>query len=607
MNGIRALFLFKSKDVNYDLVYQKIFFNVEICAKSIQELNYVNIFKLKNIDDLIREQIINKKNQDIDTHKEYIELNKTVSCYSIHVKNKILYPFLFMEKKNLLLVTLLYIDDSKSNNISIMKNNTDKLLYYNFMDEFLNYIETNFFRNKRFSNIKDNELCNNLILQKFTKILDIYISSVIPYGRFYRNNSFFLNYLKKDIYKCEDILQSNFFIFYNFLFLINDDNTILNENKQDTLKNKPVIEYNESRNLIKNENENENYIEKKKHNDILYVNNKPSFVVYKNDFISNKNMKYNFRNLLFTFFTLVNQNRILNRQISKNYYSLFLLFFYNYSIMFEENKRIPIINKFDQNENIKISKENIQTYVPLYMHEKNKDDTLVIIIKEELNCFVTNFENENAELKGEIILKSDEEKYLDIDMMIQLDNKYCDIYATDLASIEKIDGNLKIKVSSKYPSHRLLTYYYRNLICPIIGYYKVRNINEKQIEINVILQWNNKIPYIKTSKKKNEHFFLKFPFPNEIINHNLKCDMGKIKYEKKNEIKWILNDFDNELPVKLFGIIEFNGNTIPKKQLVAEINIFSKSNYSKTKIIKINKKYSIEYFFESKYLILLCS
>ncbi|CRH00543.1 conserved Plasmodium protein, unknown function [Plasmodium relictum] len=561
MSGIRAIFLFKSKDNNYDLIYQKHFFNIEICVKSIQELNYINIFKIKNIGELIKEQIINKRNENEYSHKKYIELNKTVSCYSIRVKNKMLYPFLFMKKKSFILVTLLHIDDlNNNNNISIIKNNTEKLFYYNFMREFLNYIETNFLRNKSFSNVNDSGLYNNLMLRKFTKILDIYISYTIPYGRFTGNNSFFLNYLRKDIYKSEDILQSNFFIFYNFLFLMNNDTTILNENKSDTLKSKSINErneYNESRTLMKNENS--NFIEKK-YNNILYVNNKPSFVLYKNDLISNDLLKYNFRNLLFTFFTLLNQNKILNLQISKNYYSLFLLFFYNYSIIFEKNKKIPIINKFDQNENIKISKENIQTYIPFYLHEKNKHDIPIIIIKEELNCFITNFENENAEIKGEIILKSDEEKYLDIDMMIQLDNNCYDIYVTDLATVEKIDHNLKIKFSSKYPSHRVLTYYYRNLLCPIIGCYKVRSVNEKQVEVNVILQWNDKIPYIKTQKKSNEYFFLRLPFPYEIINHNLKCDLGKIKCEKKKEIKWILNDFTSEFPVKLSGTVEFNRN-----------------------------------------------
>lgn len=76
-----------------------------------------------------------------------------------------------------------------------------------------------------------------------------------------------------------------------------------------------------------------------------------------------------FFKLLQNFFNIVNKKNDLNDQNTTNYfYSLYLLFFYNYSINFEKNKKI-LINKLEKYEHSKNNKENIQIYTPIYTYE----------------------------------------------------------------------------------------------------------------------------------------------------------------------------------------------------------------------------------------------
>ncbi|SBT71754.1 conserved Plasmodium protein, unknown function [Plasmodium malariae] len=585
MHGIRALFLFKSTDFNYDLVYQKHFINVEICAKNVQDSNYVNVLNMKNVETIIKNQIINKRNEDVGAHETFLELNRTISCYNIRVKNKIVHPFLLVKREKFILVTLLIIDDLNcTEDITIIENNTTKLLYYNFMNDFLNFVETNIGRYNHSiitTTTSYNTVYNKIELQKFTNCLDSYIICVIPYGRLNKENCSFLNYIKKDMYKCGDILESNFFIFYNFLFLINKDNTIMGKNKSADFGSNFVglneedeehVELGSCNEPGENNEYNEccsgehpvSYTTRKKHNDILYVNSKPPFVVYKNDTFMNSKVKCNFFNLLLRFFILIKHIKKLNTlQFSKNYYyPFYLLFFYNYSIFFEKNKKIPIINKYDQNENIKISKQNIQTYVPVYLHEKNKDNRLHLLIKEELTCFITDYQNQCAEIKGDIILKCDDDKYVDLDMTIELDSECCDVYVADFVNMRKRHKTVNIQLSSKYASSRILTYFYKNMTCPFIGFYKFKKINEKQVEINVTLKWSDEIPCIKIEKKSNEYLFLRLPFLSEIVHHNLKWNLGKVKFESKKEVKWMLDDLTRESHANLSGTIEFNDKSI---------------------------------------------
>ncbi|SBT73624.1 conserved Plasmodium protein, unknown function [Plasmodium ovale] len=547
MNGIRGLFLFKLVDDDYTLVYKKHFTNVEVCAKFVQEAHYVNVFKEKNIEDIIKSQIINKRNENVCNYKEFIELNKTLSCYTLKVKNKIVYPFFFVRRNSFILLTLLLMDDLGSNNdMTIIRGNTNKLLYYNFMHNMLSYIESDANRHLNFVTKKNVTLRSKRMVQKFTNVLDSYIMSVIPYGRFLKESTPFFNYMQRDMYKSGDILDTNFFMFYNFLSLRGRDSAVMGKTGGDLVaqcdmekagngdecgSGDSIDERSDERSgddCSGDGHMTRNFVreEKKNRNDVLYVNSRPHFVLYKKDHILNDKRKHHFFKLLLQFYYLVKCNQSVKVYNSENFvYSLYLLFFYNYSLYFEKKKKIPIISKYDSNESIKISQENIQTYLPIYPHERNGDTPQSIFIKEELTCLITTDPNENAEIKGEIIMNCSEEKYVDVDMEIELDRNCCDIYVADFANIEKKDKTLKIRYSCKCPSSRVLTYYYRHVACPLFGFYKFRRVNEKQVEINVTLQRNDKMPSIKIEKKTNEYFFLRLPFPGEIASHSLRCNM----------------------------------------------------------------------------------
>ncbi|VWU50277.1 conserved protein, unknown function [Hepatocystis sp. ex Piliocolobus tephrosceles] len=674
MNGIRALFLFKYTDVGCNFIYKKYFFNVEMCAKSVQGKEYVNICRVANIENLIKNRIIKNENTNILTCENLIELNKIISCYSLKIKKKTVYPFLLIKKKNFYLIILLYIDDINSTHtVDVIKNNICKLLYYNFMNDFLNYVESNAIKYNYIFNRNNNEqLYVKKKLQDFTNKLDFYLLSVIPYGRVMgeHTNYFFRNYMEKNMYNQNgDILETNFFMFYNFLFFkskelntsnkslkninknrfnnndggisghsiwnqyidvdesdTNDENsdedrskkcdnmgkTNKNGNARESNKSYKTNQLNKDNNTVNVElikkNENEIFLEQKKYNNILYINSKPNFTVNENYSFVDGIKKHDFFKLLFKFLTLVKQNKYLTTSIpEKNYYyPLYLIFFYNYSILFETNKKIPIIKTYDQNEHIKISKENIQTYVPIYLHQKNEDIGPYLLIKEELTCFISSVERNNAEIKGEIILKCGNQEYLDVDMTVELDKECCDIYATHFANIKKRNNNLNIKFSCTHEISKIVTYYYKNMICPFVGTYNFKKINEKQSEICVTLKRNYKIPNIKIGKKSNDYFFLKLPFPTEVVNSNLKCDIGKIEFDNKKEIKWLLNDFTKEQAI-LSGLIEFSNMEQFPGQLAGYINIFCKSNYSKTKITHINKKVVPNYYFQSKQIKIISS
>lgn len=371
-------------------------------------MDYINILKLKNIEYLIKSQIIDKENEDTWIYDNFLELNKTISCYKIHIKNKILYPFLLGKKGSFIVVILLLIDNTNNNtNIYIIKNNSIKLFYYNFINDLLNYI-------KNITIKYDQHFCKNnniYIIHKLKNKLDYYIANTIPYGRVINLNYFF-NYMKTDMYKSENILDSNASIFYDYLYLTNSKNLIINENKLNDIKNyfirkdsnnidekiKIKLDNSDSTNFISNFEEitqypyapknlqNKNNKEKtfdidkqnpeyshhilnKISNNILYTNSKPPFVNYKNIVFIDDETKYNFFKLLQNFFNIVNKKNDLNDQNTTNYfYSLYLLFFYNYSINFEKNKKI-LINKLEKYEHSKNNKENIQIYTPIYTYE----------------------------------------------------------------------------------------------------------------------------------------------------------------------------------------------------------------------------------------------
>ncbi|GAW81432.1 conserved Plasmodium protein, unknown function [Plasmodium gonderi] len=681
MNGIRALFLFNSTCGGHNMIYEKRFLNVEMCAKSSQELHYVNMYTLQNVEELLKKQIINIS-QDAGSHEKFIELNKTISCYSLEVKNKIVYPFLLIKKGNFSLITLLLMENyNMENPMDVIRNNTNKLLYYNFMNDFLNYIKNNMKKWTTLLMTSNRKIkYDKLVFQKISTILDAYVTSIIPYGKVYGRNNSFLNYLKGDMYKTDDIIGSQFFHFYNFLLLIKKEISAsasdpvfcvdkksdvfiddfrqacseLSECNHDELSDvdsesdqlsqgakqsdenrdeqndKHIDKHAEKHNDMhltngqtnhahrnSNLDETNNSVEisqgalrkQIKRNDILYINKKPPFIYQKNGILMNKSIKETFFKLLIKFYATSKSNRIRDTvQFSQNgYYHLYLFFFYNYTTFFEKNKKIDIVNKFDEKENIKISKGNIQTYVPVYVHERNKRKPPQMLISEELTSFITSFENESAEIKGEIILRCDDERYLDVDMMIGLDNHICDIYAADFVQVEKRGKNLKIQLCTKYRSNKILTYYYKSVTCPLIGSYKLKKVNEKFAQIDITLQWNSKTNKIIFDKKITEYFFVRLPIRSEILEHNLKCNLGKLKIENGQELRWILPDFPREFLLSMSGMIELGDTEVATKQLVAEIHVFSKSLYSKTHVLHLSENIIPDHFLLSGKLTLVLS
>ncbi|ETB56841.1 hypothetical protein YYC_05210 [Plasmodium yoelii 17X] len=642
-NGVRALYVYNSSPNSSNLIYTKTFVNIEVYARSLQNADYINVLKIKNIEYLIKSQIIDKENEEKWVYDNFLELNKTISCYKIHIKNKILYPFLLGKKGNFIVIILLFIDNNDDNNICIIKNNSIKLFYYNFINDLLNYIKNIMIK-------YDQYFCKNnniYIIHKLKNKLDYYIANTIPYGRVVNKNYFF-NYMKRDMYKSENILDSNVSIFYDYLYLTNNKNLIINENKLNDIKNyfirkdsnnideKIKLDNSDSTNFIpkfgeitqyvytpqnlqnKNNKEKPFDIDNKNHehsyhilnkmsNNILYTNSKPPFVNYKNIVLIDDETKYIFFKLLQNFFNIINKKNYLNDKNTTNYfYSLYLLYFYNYSIYFEKNKKI-LINKLEKYEYSKNNKENIQTYTPIYTYEKNTHTISCITIKEELTCFITSSQNNDTKIKGEIILKHQGEKYLDINMVIELDNEDCDIYTDSFSIFEKKGKNLKIQYPCKHPKNKIITYYYKNLPSPFFGSYKTKMLNEKNIEINITLQRNNNFPYIQLKQKTDEYLFFRLPFPFDIINHTLKCNFGKIQFDNKKEIKWTFPNFARESPAILNGTIQINCIEKTLKQLAGEVHIFFKSNYSKTKIVHSNIQFSADYILQSKNLIMLSS
>ncbi|SPJ08970.1 conserved Plasmodium protein, unknown function [Plasmodium sp. DRC-Itaito] len=75
------------------------------------------------------------------------------------------------------------------NNVNAINYSVNKLLYYNFMENFLNFIKMSFVRyDTNFLQILYDELFNKLLLQIFTKLFDSYITFIIPYGRYKSDN-----------------------------------------------------------------------------------------------------------------------------------------------------------------------------------------------------------------------------------------------------------------------------------------------------------------------------------------------------------------------------------------------------------------------------------
>ncbi|VEV57248.1 conserved Plasmodium protein, unknown function [Plasmodium vinckei vinckei] len=641
-NGIRALYLFNSSATGSNLIYTKIFLNIEVCARSLQNVDYVNILKLKNVEYLIKSQIVDKENDEIWEYDNFLDLNKTISCHKIHIKNKILYPFLLKKKGKFIVVILLLIDhtNNKTTNICVIKNNSIKLFYYNFINDLLNYIKNitikydqHFYKN------------NNYIIHKLKNKLDYYIANIIPYGRVVNLNNFF-NYMKTDMYKSEDILDNNMSIFYDYLYLTNNKNLIINENKLNDIKNYFIrkdtnniygkknikIDNPRSTNFVPNlrditqyvytstnlqdktskeeivdidkpNSEQSHNLLSKISNNVLYINTKPPFVNYKNVMLIDEETKYNFFKLLQNFFNIINKkNNLTDKNRPNHFYSLYLFFFYNYSIYFEKNKKI-LINKLEAHEHSKNNKENIQIYTPIYLYEKNAHTTPFITIKEEITCFITTSQNNDTKIKGEIILKHEEEKFLDINMVVELNSEDCDIYAANFAILEKRGKSLKIQYPCKHPTSNIITYYYKNLPSS----YKTKLLNEKNLEINITLQRNNHWAYSQMKQKGDEYLFFRLPFPFDIIDHTLKCNFGKIHFDNKKEIKWIFPNFARESPAVLNGTIQASYTEKMLKQLAGEIHIFFKSNYSKTKIVHANTQFSADYILQSKNLIMLSS
>ncbi|VTZ69112.1 conserved Plasmodium protein, unknown function [Plasmodium chabaudi chabaudi] len=644
-NGIRALYLFNSSTTGPNLIYTKTFLNIEVCARSLQNVDYINILKLKNIEHLIKSQIIDKENENIWTYDNFLELNKTISCYKIHIKNKILYPFLLGKKRKFIVVILLLIDNTNNKtNIGVIKNNSIKLFYYNFINDLLNYV-------KNITIKYDHHFCTNdsYIIHKLKSKLDYYIANTIPYGRVINLNNFF-NYMKTDMYKSEDILDNNISIFYDYLYLTNNKNLIINENKLNDIKNyfirkdsnnidakknikidnpsptsfvpklRDITQYVYTSTNLQDKNNKEEIVNINKQNgeqshnllsnisnNVLYINTKPPFVNYKNVVLIDDETKYNFFKLLQNFFNTINKKNDLSDNNRINYfYSLYLFFFYNYSIYFEKNKKI-LINKLETHEHSKNNKENIQIYTPIYLYERNARTTPFITIKEEITCFITSSQNNDTKIKGDIILKHEEDKCLNINMVVELNSEDCDIYAGNFAILEKRGKSLKIKYPCKHPNNNIITYYYKNLPSPFCGSYKTKMLNEKSLEINITLQRNNHLAYSQMKQKGDEYLFFRLPFPFDIIDHTLKCNFGKIQFDNKKEIKWIFPNFARESPAVLNGTIQASYTEKMLKQLAGEIHIFFKSNYSKTKIVHANTQFSADYILQSKNLIMLSS
>ncbi|EUD68247.1 hypothetical protein C922_01266 [Plasmodium inui San Antonio 1] len=638
MSGIRALYLFASAGDGggHSLIYERRFPNVEVCARSVQTHSYVNLPKLRKVEQLLKEQIIKRSFQEVHTHSEFVQLNRTICCYSVRVKNKVVYPFLLMRSSSFIVIVLLLMEDPNNGSPKVeAANNAEKLLYYNFMQDFLTYVEGKMAKRASFLLSPYGQGNHNkvVLLQKIRTIGDAYITSTIPFGRFLgRRSSPFIDYLKGDMYKRGDILQSTFFPFYNFLMLENRDTVHLGKGPTTVCSSSLVEGGTECRlsegrrQFTSPSDQSESYkdsmfsssdledadssvetveklpcasVKRKEPNDILYLNGKPPFVPPTEGTCTDRNVKETFFKLLIKFYSLAGRDNLIRGDnpgeppLPPNaYYHLYLFFLYNYFSRLGKHQQIAIQNDSAENESVRISRENIHTYVPLYVHERSNRSPTHLFITEELTGFVTNSENRSGNVKGEIILQCDDERYLDVDMTLEPDDHVCDVYAGDFVNVEKRGKSLHIRAATKHTRNTVLTYYCRDVPSPLIGFYTLkRAASGKCAQVDVGLQWNRNTPSITFEKKIAEPFFVRLPFPGEIVSHTLKCNLGKIKIEGRQEIKWTLLDLPN----------------LAAKQLSAEVHLLSKCAYSKMAVTHVSEEIHPQQFFHTQGLTLLSS
>ncbi|ANQ08605.1 Uncharacterized protein PCOAH_00030400 [Plasmodium coatneyi] len=641
MSGIRALYLFApvAEGGEHALIYERHFPNMEVYARCVQTHNYVNVSKLRKVEELLKEQIIRRSFQVVDTHSEFVQLNRTICCYSVRVKNKVVFPFLLMRRNSFLLIVLLLMEGENSESPQVeAANNANKLLYYNFMQDFLTYMEGKMVKRGSclFTHYRQGSHNKVVVLQKIRTMGDAYITSTIPFGRHIRQGSSpFIYYLEGDMYKRGDVLQSSFFPFYNFLMLANRDKSVhlgedaptvcssylpqgrvqftfpsqQSESDKDSIfSNDDLEDANSSMGTL--ENLPSAFAKRKEANDVLYVNAKPAFVSPTKGTRTNRKTRETFFKLLVKFYTLARRDNLAMGEtpLPPNAdYHLYLFFLYNYCTRLGKHQQIPIENHFAENESVKISRGNIQTYVPVYVHERSKRAPTHLLIREELTGFVTSLENRSAEVKGEIILQCDDERYLDVDLTLELDDHVCDLYAADFANVEKRGKTLHIQVATKHTSNKVLTYYFRDVPSPLIGSYTLKRASDKCAQVDLALQWNKNAPSISLDKKITEPFFVRLPFHGEIVGHSLKCNLGKIKIEGRQEIKWTLLDLPRESRACLSGTVQMSHTDVGAKQLAAEVHLLSKCSYSKTAVITMSEEIHPEQFFHARGLKLLSS
>ncbi|KJP85582.1 hypothetical protein AK88_04803 [Plasmodium fragile] len=667
MSGIRALCLFASvaEGGEHALIYEKRFPNVEVCARSVQQThNYVNFSKLRKVEELLKEQIIKRSLQEVETHSEFVQLNRTICCYSVRVKNKIVCPFLLMRSNSFILIILLLMENVNTESPQVVEaeNNTNKLLYYNFMKDFLTYVEGKMV-NRASSLLSPSYRQGShnkvvVLLQKIRTIGDAYITCTIPFGRLLGGrSSSFINYLQGDMYKRGEVLQSTFFPFYNFLILVNKDSVHQGRKDKPSVCNSSAFQGGSESGLsegrlqftspsqqsdsdkdstfssddLEDENSSMGTLEKfpcavakgKEKNDVLYINAKPPFVpptegahasaVHTRGIHANGRIRETFLKLLKKFYTLARRdNQGLPLLPPNAQYHLYLFFLYNYSARLGTHQKISVEKHSTEKESVRISRGNIQTYVPIYVHERSNRSPTHLLIREELTGFVTSLENQTAEVKGEILLQCDDERYLDVDLTLELDDHVVDVYAADFVNMEnrystERGKTLHMRVATKDTNNTVLTYYCSGVPSPLIGCYTLKKVSSKCAQVDVTLQWNRNAPSIRFDKKITEPFFVRLPFDGEIVGHNLKCNLGKIKIEGKQEIKWTLLDLPRESRACLYGTVQLSHLDMGAKQLAAEIHLLSKCAYSKTAVTHVSEEIHREQFFHARGLKLLRS
>eukprot|EP00366_Plasmodium_knowlesi_P002192 XP_002259689.1 hypothetical protein, conserved in Plasmodium species [Plasmodium knowlesi strain H] len=319
-----------------------------------------------------------------------------------------------MRSNRFILIVLLLMENANSEIPSVEAvNSANKLLYYNFMQDFLTYMEGKMA--KRGSCLLTHYGLGNynkvVVLQKIGTMGDAYITSTIPFGRFLGGrNSPFMDYLDGDMYKKGDVLQSTFFPFYNFLMLANREKSVhlgkdaptvsctylpqggsecgLPEGKLQFTTPSQKSGSDEDRLLSSDNFEDSNssgetlenlpsaFAKRKEPNDVLYINAKPPFVSLTNGTRTNKKIRETFFKLLVKFYNLISRKNLLRKGIQgetsnppNEHYHLYLFLLYIYSSLLRKNEQTAIENYCAQNESLRISRGNIQTYVPIYVHE----------------------------------------------------------------------------------------------------------------------------------------------------------------------------------------------------------------------------------------------